>query len=102
MFPNYVDAMPIALSKSARALRRARDTIYIPGHGAAGKVDAYDRYLAMIDTVEHAARRAHEQGISAADAAAAFSLPESLGEWLVFNKAFFERAFTAWYRDLDR
>jgi len=102
MFPNYVDAMPIALSKSARALRRDRDTIYVPGHGAVGKVDAYDRYLAMIDTVEHAARRAHEQGISAADAAAAFSLPESLGEWLVFNKAFFERAFTAWYRGLDR
>jgi glyoxylase-like metal-dependent hydrolase (beta-lactamase superfamily II) len=102
MFPNYVDAMPIALSKSARALRRDRNTTYVPGHGAVGKVDAYDRYVAMIDTVEHAARRAHEQGTPAADAAAAFTLPDSLGEWMLFNKQFFERAFTAWYRDLER
>jgi glyoxylase-like metal-dependent hydrolase (beta-lactamase superfamily II) len=101
MFPNYVDALPIALSKSARALRRTQDTIYVPGHGAVGKVDAYDRYVAMIDEVERAARHAHEQGVSAADAAAAFSLPDSLGEWTLFSKAFFERAFTAWYRELD-
>jgi len=102
MFPNYVDATPIELSASARALRRTRDTTYVPGHGAVGKVDAYDRYVAMIDEVERVARRAHEQGTPVADAAAAFSLPDSLGEWTLFNKAFFERAFTAWYRELDR
>ncbi len=102
MFPNYVDALPIDLSASARALRRTRDTIYVPGHGAVGQVDAYDRYVAMIDEVERAARRAHEHGTPAADAAAAFSLPDSLGEWTLFNKVFFERAFTAWYRELDR
>jgi cyclase len=102
MFPNYVDALPIELSASARALRRTQDTVYVPGHGAVGKVEAYDRYVAMIDEVERAARHAHERGTAAADAATTFALPDSLGEWTLFSKVFFERAFTAWYRELDR
>jgi glyoxylase-like metal-dependent hydrolase (beta-lactamase superfamily II) len=36
MFPNFVDAIPIKLASSVRALRRTRDTVYIPGHGAIG------------------------------------------------------------------
>jgi len=100
MFPNYVDASPTRLSEAVRALRRSKDTVYVPGHGALAREPEFDRYLAVIDEVEHAARRAHAQGLSAADAAARFTLPPSLGEWLLFNKAFFERAFSAWYRDL--
>ena len=60
MFPNYVDAIPTQLSESVRALRRTRDTIYVPGHGALGKGADYDRYVAMIDEVERGARAAHE------------------------------------------
>jgi glyoxylase-like metal-dependent hydrolase (beta-lactamase superfamily II) len=101
MFPNYVDAIPSKLAAAVRAIRRDRETIYVPGHGAVGRVADYDRYTAMIDTVEHAARAAHDKGQPAAEAAAAFTLPDSLGEWMLFNKAFFERAFTAWYRELD-
>ncbi len=101
MFPNYVDAMPTVLAASARALRRARETVYIPGHGAVGRAPEYDRYTAMLDEVERAARRAHGQGLSAAQAGEAFTLPPSLGEWALFNKAFFQRAFEAWYRELS-
>ena len=54
----------------------------------------------MLGEVERAARKAHEAGTSAADAGAAFTLPASLGEWTLFNKVFFERAFSAWYREL--
>lgn len=100
MFPNFVDAIPTKLSASVRALRRARETTYIPGHGAIGTGAEYDRYIAMLDELEHAARKAYAAGTPAADAGAAFSLPASLGEWVLFNKSFFPRAFDAWYREL--
>jgi cyclase len=100
MFPNYVDAIPTQLSQSVRALRRPGDTVYVPGHGALGKLADYDRYTAMIDEVERAARAGYAKGQTAADAAAAFNLPSSLGDWTLFSKAFYERAFAAWYKDL--
>lgn len=102
MFPNYVDALPIELSQSVRALRRKRETIYVPGHGAVGTPKDFDTYIAMIDEVERAARAAHVKGVSADDAAAKFTLPASLGEWYLFGKSFYPRAFAAWYRELDR
>jgi len=100
MFPNYVDAIPTKLATSVRALRRTRDTTYVPGHGAIGRAPQYDRYVAMLDEVEHAARKAFAAGQSAADAGAAFALPSSLGEWTLFNKSMYGTAFTAWYREL--
>jgi hypothetical protein len=54
----------------------------------------------MLEEIERAARDAHAAGLTAADAGAAYSLPESLGEWTLFSRAFFERAFAAWYREL--
>jgi glyoxylase-like metal-dependent hydrolase (beta-lactamase superfamily II) len=101
MFPNYVDAIPSRLAASVKALRRDRKTTYVPGHGALAREAELDRYVAMLGEVEQAARRAHTQGTSAADAGAAFTLPASLGEWALFNKVFFERAFAAWYRELS-
>ena len=84
-----------------RAVRRSsRDTIYVPGHGAVARVGDFDRYVSMIDEVERAARRAYASGVSAADAGANFTLPASLGEWVLFSKAFYPRAFDAWYREL--
>jgi glyoxylase-like metal-dependent hydrolase (beta-lactamase superfamily II) len=100
MFPNYVDAMPTQLAASVKALRRAKDTVYVPGHGALGRVAEYDRYAAMLVEVERAAREAHAQGLTAADAGARYALPASLGDWVLFNKVFFERAFAAWYKEL--
>ena len=100
MFPNYVDAIPSKLSASVNALRRDRKTIYVPGHGALAREADFDRYVAMLAEVEQAARKAHAAGTSAADAGAAFTLPAALGEWTLFNKVFFERAFSAWYREL--
>lgn len=101
MFPNFVDAIPTKLASSVRALRRTRDTVYIPGHGAIGTPAEYDRYVAMLDEVEQAARRAHAAGTSAADAGAQFALPASLGAWTLFGKQFYQRAFEAWYRELS-
>jgi glyoxylase-like metal-dependent hydrolase (beta-lactamase superfamily II) len=102
IFPNYVDAVPTELSKSARALRRSRDTVYVPGHGALTRQAELDRYYAIIDEVERAARSAHAKGQSPADAAAAFAFPPALAEGLNVNKPFVQRAFEAWERDLSR
>ena len=100
MFPNYVDAVPDQLSAAVRALRRDRETIYVPGHGAVATAADVTRYQAVLDEIERAARDAHQSGLSAADAGAAFALPDALGEWTMFSRAFFERAFAAWYRVL--
>lgn len=101
MFPNYVDATPTRLADAVRALRRDRDTVYVPGHGAVATAADVTRYQAMLDEIENAARTAHKAGMSAADAGAAYSLPDSVGEWTLFGRTFFERAFEAWYRELS-
>ncbi|HMA23056.1 MAG: MBL fold metallo-hydrolase [Gemmatimonas sp.] len=100
MFPNFVDAIPTKLATSVRAVRRTRDTVYVPGHGAIGRASEYDRYVSMLDEVEHAARQAHAANVSAADAGAKFHLPPTLGEWQMFSPLFFQRAFEAWYKEL--
>ena len=103
MFPNFVDAVPTKLAASVRAVRRTRETLYVPGHGALARAADYDRYVAMLDEVEQAARRAFAAGTSATEAGNAFALPASVGDWALFNpasKAFYQRAFEAWYKEL--
>ncbi len=102
MFPNYVDAVPTALAASVKALTRDRTTTYVPGHGAVANAADLARYTAMLAEVERAARDAVARGQTPAEAAAGFSLSPSLGEWLLFNKVFFERAFAAWTKELNR
>ncbi|HVZ48599.1 MAG TPA: MBL fold metallo-hydrolase [Gemmatimonadaceae bacterium] len=101
MVPNYVDAIPSKLSASVRALRRARATTYVPGHGAIADGAAYDRYIGVIDEIEKAARAGHAAGRTAAEAAAGFTLPDALGKWTLFSPQYFERAIGAWYREMD-
>jgi glyoxylase-like metal-dependent hydrolase (beta-lactamase superfamily II) len=103
MFPNFVDAIPTKLNASVRALKRSKETLYVPGHGPLGHQPEYDRYIAMLGEVERAAKQAHAAGTSATDAGSAFVMPASLGEWALFNKAskaFYQRAFEAWYKEL--
>ena len=83
-----------------RALRREPATIYVPGHGARRCAPNLDRYLALLDEVEQGARRSPIRGKTAAEGAAAFTLPPALGTWALFGPTFFERAFAAWYREL--
>ena len=54
----------------------------------------------MLDEVERAARKAHADGVPPATAGGNFSLPASFGEWALFNKVFYQRAFEAWEREL--
>jgi glyoxylase-like metal-dependent hydrolase (beta-lactamase superfamily II) len=100
MFPNYVDATPSLLSRDVRALVRDQMTTYVPGHGAIANNDDLRNYIALLDDVEAAARRAHEAGSDAAAAAASYRIPESLGEWLMFSPRYFETAIAAWLREM--
>ena len=101
MFPNYVDATPSRLSASVRALRAEGRTTWVPGHGPLADAAAMDRYLAILDDIGAAARRARVAARTAAQAAEIYSLPEGVGEWTLFNPGYFERAISAWLRELD-
>ncbi len=102
MFPNYVNATPSALSAAVRALPRGSRVQYVPGHGPMARESELDRYVSVLDEIEHAARSAYVAGTPFARAGADYRLPASLGEWVLFNPQFFPRAFEAWYSDLDR
>jgi glyoxylase-like metal-dependent hydrolase (beta-lactamase superfamily II) len=102
MFPNYRDAIPSRLSRDVRALVRDPGTVYVPGHGPVADATDLDRYIELIDDVEAAARVAHERGIPATEAAESYSVPESLGEWVMFSPRYYEVALSAWERELGR
>lgn len=101
MFPNYVDAIPSRLWTACNELLADRDAIYVPGHGSVGDYDDARRFLAVIENVGEAARAAFEAGTPATEAAAEYTLPESLGEWFMFSPLYYEVAFTAWQRELS-
>jgi len=100
MFPNYVDAMPSRLSRNVRLIRALEAETYVPGHGALADAGDLDAYLALLDDVEAAARRAVEKGKGAEAAGAEYRVPEALGAWTLFNPRFFERAFAAWMKEM--
>jgi glyoxylase-like metal-dependent hydrolase (beta-lactamase superfamily II) len=97
IFPNYVDAEPVALRESVTWVGRQRSPI-VPGHGAIADAAAFARYATLIDEVEAAARRGFAAGVPAATAASGWTPPATLGEWTFFNRSFTERAFAAWYK----
>jgi glyoxylase-like metal-dependent hydrolase (beta-lactamase superfamily II) len=101
MIPNFVDALPSMLTTQVKSLQRDRQTVYVPGHGAVADNAAMDRYRAVLGELEQAARSAFTAGTPATAAAAAFNLPRALGEWALFGPTFYERAFTAWNRELS-
>lgn len=100
MFPNYMDATPPTLAATVAALRRTGEPVYVPGHGPVARQAEFDRYVAMLAEVERAAREAHGKGMTAAEAAAGYAIPATLGEWHLFSPRFLEGAFAAWYRAL--
>ncbi len=102
MIPNYVDTLPSELTRQVRALQRDRRMVYVPGHGAVADAAAIDRYLQVLGEIETAARAAFARGTPPADAGKTFTLPVQLGAWALFGPTFYERAFSAWNRELAR
>jgi len=101
MFPNYMDAIPSHLDASVRSLIRDRlATVYVPGHGALANAGDLFTYVRVLNSVEEAARQAVLTGKTAAEAAASFTLPASVGEWTLFSPSYFETAIGAWLKEL--
>lgn len=100
MFPNYVDATPTRLSQAVRLIRAGDASTYVPGHGSLADAADLDRYIALLDDVEGAARRAIERGVTAAVAGEEYRLPAGLGDWELFNSGYFARAIGAWMTEL--
>ncbi len=100
MFPNYRDTTPTVFADAIRALRRERDTVYVPGHGPLAGGAELAHLLAVLGEIEKTSRHAFAHGVTAAEAARGFRLPDSLGRWTLFNDRYFEVAIGAWHREL--
>jgi hypothetical protein len=100
LFPNYRDTSPTALSQSIRTGLRERETSYIPGHGPRPEPGELESYLNLVDEIEAVGRRSFEKGVSPAEAAADFKLPESVSDWTLFKDSYFEVAIRAWHKEL--
>ncbi len=96
MFPNYMDAAPGRLSRAVETIRAGSWETLVPGHGPLADRDDLDRYVAVLHGVEETARQAHRAGWTAQEAAEWHQIPESLGEWTLFNPAYIQRAVEAW------
>lgn len=101
MFPNYRDAVPSRLSRSVRALGGLPATTFVPGHGPLADAEAMAGYIALIDSVETAAREAGRLGRTAEEAANDYEVPAELGDWALFNPSYYQRAIEAWMRELE-
>jgi glyoxylase-like metal-dependent hydrolase (beta-lactamase superfamily II) len=100
MFPNFVDATPSQLIASMQRLAARTSDAFVPGHGAMADRASVTRYLDLLHDLGAAARRARDGGVTAVAAAAAYTVPASLGEWMA-SKTGLERAMGAWYREWD-
>lgn len=100
MFPNYMDAVPSRLSRSVRALQAISAGTFVPGHGPLADAEAMARYVALIDSVEEAARSAWQRGMGSDEAAEGYEVPAALGEWIMFSPNYHQRAIQAWMDEL--
>ncbi len=100
LFPNYRDARPTRLIRHVREILVDPQALYVPGHGDTSDLAGLASYVDLLEDVGLAATRAMEAGIPGVEAAQAYAVPESLGEWALFNPRYFEVAFGAWEKDL--
>lgn len=101
LFPNYRDAVPSSLSATCKTMLGDKSSKFVPGHGSIATDAEIANYLGLLDTVEEAARAGLGAGKSPEEIAAEFKLPDSLGQWIVYDPALYQRAFDAWKRDLE-
>lgn len=101
IFHNYVDAIPSHLTVSAKKLLADPQRIIVTGHGYIARASELTDYIDLLDLVEEKARASHAAGYAPEDGAADFAVPESLGEWALFNPRAYSVAFEAWRRELD-
>jgi glyoxylase-like metal-dependent hydrolase (beta-lactamase superfamily II) len=100
MFPNFMDARPSRLIRAVRSTLGDVDATFVPGHGEVSDRAGLQDYVEMLEHLGDAATTAFRAGQPAEEGAAAYAIPESLGEFVRFNERYYEVAFKAWYGDL--
>lgn len=100
IFPFYGDSTPSRWNATCETLLSEAGALYVPGHGNLAGKPEMDTYRELLGLVGVAATAAHKAGTSAEAAAAAFKIPDRLGEWFQFSPRVFAFAFDAWYREL--
>lgn len=98
MFPNFVDAAPSQLLASMTTLAKRSGFSFVPGHGGMADRVSVSRYLDLLGDLGAHAARERAAGRTAIEAAAAYRVPTSLGEWMA-SKTGLDRAMTAWWRE---
>lgn len=101
MFPNFVDARPSRLARAVRRLREMDARVYVSGHGVKTDAAGLDAFAELLNLVERAAREARSSGVTAEAAGAAFRMPAAMADWTLFSPRYFERAISAWMRELS-
>ena len=100
MFPNFMDATPSQLMREVRQLSGSGATTFVPGHGPLAGADAMSRYVALLASVEEAAREGWQRGMSADEVAERYEVPAGLGSWVMFNPNYYLRAIQAWMGEM--
>lgn len=100
LFHNYVDAIPSHLTTSVEHLLADPQKTIVTGHGAIANAGELSNYLELLRLVEDKARVSYAAGKTPAEGARDFTVPASLGNWLLFNPRYYETAFEAWRREL--
>jgi len=100
IFHNYVDAIPSYLTASVRDLLKDPAKTIITGHGYIAKAGDLGDYVSLLELVEDKARASYEAGKTPEEGAKDFTVPASLGEWVLFNPGYYQTAFEAWRREL--
>lgn len=101
IFHNYVDAIPSHLTRSAKALLKDPQKTIVTGHGYVAKAGELGSYIDLLELVEEKARASYAVGKTPEEGAADFTVPDSLGTWILFNPGYYQTAFEAWRRELD-
>lgn len=100
LFHNYVDAIPSHLTTSVEHLLSDPSRTIVTGHGAIARAGDLGNYLDLLRLVEEKARASYTAGKTPTEGAKDFTVPASLGKWLLFNPRYYKTAFEAWRREL--
>jgi len=103
IFPVYLDALPQALRSNVAEVisEDGGKNIIIPGHRAPTTGADLRPFLALIDHIAEASRKAHTTGTPAKADAEAFTVPPELKDYTPSNPLIGQLTMDAMHRQLD-
>lgn len=99
LFPNYVDAVPSKLVPSVKHILKDQSRLVVTGHGELVMAADAGPYVTLLETIDAAAKRAKEDGLTASKAAETYQMPSATSDWGFFNPRYPEIAIASWFRE---